>query len=110
MAGIRSDVYTVIVTMDCEPDDQDELINVAKQTEGIFARQPGFISSALHRKGDGTRVLQYLQWESKEANDACMASSDWQDGTADAFMAFIHSGKATMDPADYEVVSVQEGS
>ena len=100
--------FTVIVTMECQPEEQGQLVDVAKRAEPIFARQPGFVSSALHRSHDGKSVLQYLQWTSRDASDACMASPDWQDGSADDFMAFIHDGKATMQPMSYDIVSNQK--
>ncbi len=31
---------------------------------------PGFISANLHRSIDGTKVINYAQWESPEALDA----------------------------------------
>lgn len=32
-------------------------------------RVPGFVSANIHRSLDGTRVINYAQWSSKEAFD-----------------------------------------
>ncbi len=109
MPRIVPDVCTVIVTMNCQPQDQHGLIDAAAATEQIFARQPGFVSSTIHRSVDGSKVLQYLQWESQEASDACMMSPDWQSEPAQRFMELVQQGKATMEPAVYEIVSIQDG-
>ena len=44
--------------------------NMAAVMSGPGAAVPGFISAALHRSLDGTKVVVYSQWSSKEAGEA----------------------------------------
>ena len=32
----------------------------------FMARQPGFISISLHRSLDGRRIVNYIQWQSRD--------------------------------------------
>ncbi len=96
---------TVMVLFDVDPADQQELVTLALQTQEIFKAQRGFLGGSLHRSADGKRVVQHLRWRTMEDNLACMGSPDWQGDTGQRFMAFIGSGKATMDPQVYEAVA-----
>ena len=100
-----ADVATVIVLMTIDPADQQALVALAEAAQPIFARQPGFVAAALHRSGDGTRVVQYLQWRSLADSQACMESPDWQGREGADFMGFLQAGKATMEVHDYTVVA-----
>lgn len=54
-----------------EPANQQRLIELLVQATDEFVRHaPGFLSSALHRGLDGTRVTMYAQWSSREAYEA----------------------------------------
>ena len=96
---------TVMVIMEVAPADQAELIELALASQRTMAAQPGFIAGALHRGEDGTRVVQYLQWESREAHAACMASPDWNNEDARRFMVLFDSGRATMNVQTYDVIA-----
>lgn len=95
----------VMVVMNVEPEHQQELVDLALGTQHIFKKQPGFIGSVLMRSADGKRLIHYMQWESMEAHLACMGSADFQGQEGKRFMAFIESGKATMEPQVYDVIS-----
>ncbi|MBD2195147.1 MULTISPECIES: antibiotic biosynthesis monooxygenase family protein [Calothrix] len=62
-----SEVFPVIVVFQVETSQQQELLdNIVEYMETHVKHQPGFISSTLHRSVDGTRVVNYAQWESPE--------------------------------------------
>ncbi|MDJ0506242.1 MAG: nuclear transport factor 2 family protein [Nostocales cyanobacterium LE14-WE12] len=62
-----SQVFPVIVVFEVETWKQQELLNsIVDYMENHVKYQPGFISSTLHRSLDGTRVINYAQWESPE--------------------------------------------
>lgn len=92
---------TAIVVFQTEPEHADELVRLARATQPIFARQPGFLGGTLHRSEDGRRLIEVLRWRSRADNDACFMSPDWQAPEGQAFMAFVGSGKATMEPQVY---------
>jgi quinol monooxygenase YgiN len=68
---IGSDVTTLVNVFTVEPDNQQELVQVLKEgTESFFSRQPGFISSSVHRGKDGRRAINYSQWRSAKDIEA----------------------------------------
>lgn len=64
------DDYTVIVVFDVAPRDQPALVRALGQPDEWLATRPGYRSHALCRGVDGTFVVLYAQWESKELYDA----------------------------------------
>lgn len=51
-----------------EPQDQQRLVDLlVEATESTINRMPGFVSANIHKSVDGTKVVNYAQWESREA-------------------------------------------
>ncbi len=51
-----------------EPSKQEKLIEMLiEATEQIMNKQEGFLSANIHKSMDGTKVVNYAQWKSKEA-------------------------------------------
>jgi quinol monooxygenase YgiN len=58
---------TLINVFTVEPARQQELLDLLyKATEDVMRHQPGFVSANLHRSTDGTKVVNYAQWQSEE--------------------------------------------
>jgi quinol monooxygenase YgiN len=92
---------TLVNTFRVDPERQDALLQLlADATEQVIARLPGFVSATFHRSLDGTRVLNYARWESREAFEAIFRNPE-----ALEHMRAIRE-LATGDPALYAVVSV----
>jgi quinol monooxygenase YgiN len=63
-----SKVTTLINVFTVEPKDQQRLVDLLiEATEKVMSQQEGFISANIHKSLDGTRVVNYAQWKSKEA-------------------------------------------
>ncbi|MDQ3838818.1 MAG: antibiotic biosynthesis monooxygenase [Thermoproteota archaeon] len=61
-------VTTIINVFTVQPKDQQHLIDLLiDATEKVTSQQEGFISVNIHKSLDGTRVVNYEQWKSKEA-------------------------------------------
>lgn len=97
---------TAVVTLQTSKEDMPELKKHAINAMSIFDKQAGFISKRLLESENHEKLLQIVEWESKEFAMACMMSSDWQSPKAVAFMQFIESGKATMIPENYFDIQV----
>jgi quinol monooxygenase YgiN len=55
---------TFINTFSCQPTDQAGVVRVNIEiVETLAVHSPGFVSATVHRSLDGTRVFNYLQWE-----------------------------------------------
>ncbi len=52
----------------------DQLNNLIEFFESIVSKQPGPVSTNFHKSLDGTRILNYTQWENKK---------DWQNAIHD---------------------------
>ncbi len=63
----KTDIYTLINMFSISPERQRELVaSLVAITETFTNSQPGFIGAAVHASYDGTRVANYVQWQSKE--------------------------------------------
>jgi heme-degrading monooxygenase HmoA len=74
---IRPDapVTTLINVFTVDPADQQRLVELWQQaTDDVMCHLPGFVSANVHRSLDGTKVVNYAQWESQEAFQAMLQS------------------------------------
>lgn len=61
-------VVTLINVFTVAPEDQQRLLDLlVEATESVMNEPPGFVSANLHKSFDGTRVVNYAQWRSREA-------------------------------------------
>ncbi|HEX4659891.1 MAG TPA: antibiotic biosynthesis monooxygenase family protein [Streptosporangiaceae bacterium] len=67
-------VVTLINVFTVEPEKQDRLIEVwQRSTDEVIRHLPGFVSANIHASLDGTKVVNYAQWESQEALASMLA-------------------------------------
>mgnify|MGYP001366419743 CR=1 FL=1 len=106
MAEIRSDQKTVtqITVVEQEPAKQAEALALMRERARFMAKQPGFLSISLHRSLDGKRIVNYIQWQSRDQLEAAHRSPEFRKewGKFDAMTSEI-------DPHLYEVAEVIEG-
>jgi heme-degrading monooxygenase HmoA len=94
---------TFINTFRCEPQNQDEVVRINVDiVDQVASTFPGFISASVHRSSDGTRVINYLQWESAEDLAAMQRSSEFQ------AIARRFTGLIEFAPHQCEVVHIHE--
>jgi quinol monooxygenase YgiN len=97
----RDGLATLINVFTVAPADQLRLIELlAHATESNIRHVPGFVSAALHRSLDGTKVTMYAQWRSAEDYQRMRARPDASPFLAEAMTI------ATFDPGIYEVAAV----
>ncbi|MDU0200829.1 putative quinol monooxygenase [Paenibacillus sp. MAH-36] len=64
-------ILTFINVFKVEPENQERVVELLTQvTESSVKFTPGFISCALHKSTDGTKVTMYAQWQSLELYQA----------------------------------------
>jgi heme-degrading monooxygenase HmoA len=70
----------------------------------FMARQPGFISISLHRSLDGRRIVNYVQWKSRDLLESAHKSPEFR-------KEWGHFDRLTeeIDPHLYQVVHVLNG-
>jgi quinol monooxygenase YgiN len=93
------DLIILVNVFDVAPDDQQRLIDLlVRATEEVMRTLPGYISANIHRSFDGTRVVNYAQWRSREAFEQMLGN--------DAARSHMDAARqiATADPRLFEVV------
>jgi heme-degrading monooxygenase HmoA len=104
-AHIRSGTHhvTQITVVETEPEQQAEALSVMTERARFMARQPGFVSISVHRSLDQRRIVNYIQWESREQLKSAHKSPEFR-------KEWVHFDKVTeeIDPHLYEVAHVEE--
>jgi quinol monooxygenase YgiN len=101
-------VTTLINVFTVEPSNQQKLVDIlARATETSVRDVPGFISAALHRSVDGTKVTMYSQWKSAQHYQQYQAM---QSNPAASPYVEQALAIAKFEPGMYEVVKVFAGS
>ncbi len=91
---------TFINVFTVAPKDQQRLIDILTAvTQDLVRHQSGFVSSALHKSLDGTRVTMYAQWRSMADYEAMR-----EDPRPEPFFREALSF-ASFEPQSYEVVA-----
>src|SRR5438067_10980201 len=92
---------TQITVIEAEPEQQHEALSLMAERARFMARQPGFISISLHRSLDGRRIVNYIQWQSRDLLRAAHQSPEFR-------RAWSQFERLTddSDPHLYEVVEV----
>jgi hypothetical protein len=58
---------TFVNTFRCQPSDQEHIVGVNIEiVETVASLSAGFISASIHPSTDGTRVFNYLQWQTPQ--------------------------------------------
>jgi quinol monooxygenase YgiN len=107
MTEIRADtkILTFINVFSVKPQDSDALLQLLiEATNKVMCKLPGFVSANFHQSSDGSKIINYAQWENRDAFDAMLRTP----------VAIEHMLKireiATSEKDFYKVVSVHETS
>ena len=71
-----ANLVTVINRFSVEPENQKKLLQLLDDLKVVVERQPGFISANVHRNFEGTRIVSYAQWDTKEDYQAVYTISE----------------------------------
>jgi quinol monooxygenase YgiN len=94
---------TFVNTFRCRPEDQDEVVRINIEiVEQVASHHDGFVSAAVHRSTDGTRVINYLQWRSAPDLHAMQSSAAFR------HLAAGFAGLIEFDPHEVTVAHVQD--
>jgi heme-degrading monooxygenase HmoA len=92
---------TQITVIQPEPGKQAEALALMTERARFMARQPGFISVSLHRSLDGRRIVNYIQWQSRDLLRSAHKSPEFR-------KEWDHFDQLTdeIDPHLYEVAHI----
>ncbi len=98
----KKPLVTLINVFEVDPPNQEKLIDLlVKATEETMNKFPGFISANIHRSLDGSKVVNYAQWRSREDFAAMLKNPDAQKHMQEAYQL-----TKRIDPHLYEVVYI----
>jgi quinol monooxygenase YgiN len=98
---VGDEPVTVVNVFDVDAERQQELVDLLIEgTEKLMQYRPGFVSVNLLASNDGTRVVNYAQWRSRQDVNAVMADPEVQGYARRA------AELAQASPHVYSVVSV----
>src|SRR5437588_12488425 len=69
---------TQITIIETEPEKQAEALSLMTERARFMQRQPGFSSISLHRSLDGRRIVNYVQWQSRDLLRAAHQSPEFR--------------------------------
>lgn len=70
---------TLVNLYEVAPERQEELVKLLGEvTEAAIRHQPGFVSVSVHASLEGTRVVNYAQWATKEDFDRMLKLPETQ--------------------------------
>ena len=95
----KAGLLTFINVFTVSPQNQQRLVELLTQATDVSVRHAkGFVSSALHRSLDGTKVTMYAQWENMKDYEAMRGTPAASPYLAEALTI------ATFEPGAYSVV------
>jgi heme-degrading monooxygenase HmoA len=107
MPSIQSEhqLVTQITIVEPERGKQAEASSLMAERARFMARQPGFISISLHRSLDGRRIVNYVQWQSRDLLRSAHRSPKFR-------KEWGHFDDLTdeIDPHLYEVAHIVDGA
>ncbi|MCS3836939.1 hypothetical protein HNR03_001537 [Pseudomonas sp. JAI111] len=101
--------FTQLIEFEIEPHQQPALVSaLSRQTERLAQCNSGFLNASIQASEDGRRVLNYLQWQSREAGEAAFHS--FESGEQD-FWQLIRAHRAkTVTFGSFQVLHSLERS
>lgn len=96
--------FTVVVTLDFEPEHRGTVLESSQTMGDLFAQQPGFVSMKVHLNHDGNQLLTYLEWTNRASHEACQNAPQVQASGA-SIMGLLQSGQVRMSVQTYDVIS-----
>lgn len=69
---------TQITVVEVPPTAQNEALAVMRERAEFMARQPGFVAIHLYRGLDDNRIVNFVQWESRELLEAAHKSPEFR--------------------------------
>ena len=71
-----SNLVTVINKFSVDPENNKRLLQLLDDLRVVVEKQPGFISANVHKSYEGTRIVSYAQWNTKEDYQAVYTNTD----------------------------------
>ncbi|MGE8187079.1 antibiotic biosynthesis monooxygenase [Pseudomonas sp. NPDC086278] len=108
-ASEKNRSFTQLIEFEIEPHQQPALVSaLSVQTERLAQDFSGFLSASIQVSDDGRRVLNYLQWQSREAGEA--AFQRFESGEQDFWLLLRAHQAKTVTFGSFQVLHSLERS
>ncbi|QBD75840.1 antibiotic biosynthesis monooxygenase [Ktedonosporobacter rubrisoli] len=105
--SLNRDIVTTINTFTFEPENQQRGLELLIELARTLRKEvPGFLAAHFHTSVDGTRVVNYAQYDSHEALEAAGAKIF---ANAESPLLLELRQIATPDSREYKVRTILEG-
>lgn len=105
--ALNKSVVTTINTFTVAPENQERALELLVEIARMLRKEvPGFLAAHFHKSIDGTRVVNYAQYDSREALEAATTKIFER---SDLPLLTEIRRIATPDACEYEVCVILEG-
>jgi quinol monooxygenase YgiN len=73
----QSGYITAINIFRVKPEEQQRLVDLLVENKDMPLKHPGCLSISVHKSLDGSRVINYIQWRSREELEAAGKDPDF---------------------------------
>lgn len=102
---MEREACVVVVTVDAPPERMPALLSHASLGLERFPEYKGFRTGSLHVSMDGTRLIQYLEWDSEAEYEECVLDPVWDDlESTRRFMETVAQPDVQIDARAYRVL------
>ena len=106
---MEGEVCVVVVTLDAPMEHMPTLLSHASLGIERFPAYPGYRQGTLHVSLDGTRLIQYLVWDSEAEYEACVGDPRWDEmESTRRFMGIVELPEVQIDVRAYQVLRHSE--
>lgn len=77
--SVEDEYYTLVNVFTVAPGDQQRIYDEIVDVTDVIEKFPGFVSANVHLSDDGRRLVNYVQWLSKEHFHAMRVHPSVQD-------------------------------
>ena len=99
-----ADICTLINTFDAKPQNEKCIVDLLRRFTLEASRHPGFIAASIHVSLGGERVVNYVQWKTRDDLAAML-----QTEAAQQHMAEVGALADAVTPVFYRVAFVGAG-
>lgn len=97
--------FIVVTRTFYEPEVRERVLAAAHNSYPIFQKQPGLVSIRMHEDHEHTHTMTVMEWQTKEAHEACLRSPDFGDWSTE-WEALMATGKARWELHTYQAIAV----
>lgn len=95
-----AEIFTQIITIEVKPENRDALLALmTRETEEVVGHLPGYVAASLATIAEATKIVNYSQWETRQAWSAAMRDRE----EVEPFARKVRELADSIDRIEYDV-------